>query len=80
MALEIGKNAPAGKYSNVSLLVDKIVSFRSFIFFSFRRIQDPLHSGVWNDAWEMFVNTEKYWAWLASMMLGIRFSGGVSKS
>lgn len=33
MALEIGKNAPAGKYSNVSLLVDEIVSFRSFIFF-----------------------------------------------
>lgn len=31
MALEIGKNAPAGKYSNVSLLVDEIVSFRSLI-------------------------------------------------
>lgn len=33
MALEIAKNAPAGKYSNVSFLVDEIVSFRSFIFF-----------------------------------------------
>lgn len=39
MALEIGKNAPAGKYSNVSLLVDEIVSFRSFIFFFIQ--EDP---------------------------------------